>query len=174
MLYFLLIVLGIITRLLPHPPNLTAIAAVALYSGYYLKNRKIGFLFPLLIMLLTDIKIGFYQWQLMLSVYLSFVIITVLGIFLEKKNWLFALPGSMIGSIIFFLITNWAVWQFTPWYPHNLAGLFACYLAGLPFLKNQFLGDIFYTAPLFSLTEGAKFLARNQNKSLKKFLFLQE
>ena len=171
MIYYLLILLGILTRLLPHFPNFTAVGAVALFSGYYLKNKKLALIAPLVVMFLSDWKIGFYQWQIMASVYLSLIIVVLLGILIRRKKWFFALPASLLGTIIFFLATNGAVWLFSTWYPHNFAGLIACLTAGLPFLKNSFLGDLTYVFALFGIAELATSLARKtQSKTAQLFL----
>jgi hypothetical protein len=163
MIYYILILLGFLTRFIPHPANFTAVAAVALFSGYYLKNKKVAFFAPMAIMLLSDWIIGFYDWKLLLSVYVSFGIVVLLGIAISKKKWLFALPASIIGTISFFLITNGAVWLFAEWYPHTFAGLITCYAEGLPFLKNSFAGDLTYTLILFSAAELAIFLAKKRS-----------
>jgi hypothetical protein len=171
MIYYLLILLGLLTRFLPHLPNFTAVGAVALFSGYYSKNKKLALVIPLVIMFLSDWKIGFYQWQIMASVYLSLVIGALLGILIRQKKWFFALPTSLAGTIIFFFITNGAVWLFTNWYPHNFAGLIACLAAGLPFLKNSFLGDLTYTFALFGAAELATFLAgKTESKTVQALL----
>ncbi|MFA5051172.1 MAG: DUF6580 family putative transport protein [Patescibacteria group bacterium] len=170
MIYYLLILLGILTRFLPHPANFTAIGAIALFSGYYLKNKKMAIIIPLVIMFLSDWRIGLYQWQLMASVYLSFVIVVFLGILIREKKWFFSLPMSLFGTIIFFLVTNWAVWQFTNWYPHNFPGLISCYLAGLPFIKNSFAGDLTYTFSLFALTELIIFWVKTKKSKISYIL----
>jgi len=171
MIYYLLILLGILTRFLPHLPNFTAVGAIALFSGYYLKNKKMALIVPLVVMFLSDWKIGFYQWQIMASVYLSLVIVALLGILIRQKKWFFALPTSLIGTIIFFLLTNGAVWLFTSWYPHNFAGLIASLAAGLPFLKNSFLGDLTYVFALFGAAELATLLAKKtESKTAQLFL----
>ena len=172
MIYYLLILLGLLTRFLPHPANFTAVGAIALFSGYYLKNKKLAIAIPLAIMFLSDWRIGFYQWQLMASIYLSFVIVVLLGILIRQRKWLFALPTSLLGTIIFFLVTNWAVWQFTSWYPHNFSGLITCYFAGLPFVKNSFAGDLVYTFSLFSLTELVIFLTKEQSQKVRGLLLV--
>lgn len=134
MIYYLLILIGFLTRFIPHPANFTAIAAIALFSGYYLKDKRQALLVPMTAMFLSDLAIGLYDWKLLLSVYLSFALVAGLGIAIRKKKWLFALPASILGSLLFFLITNGAVWAFAAWYPHTLAGLLACYAQGLSFL----------------------------------------
>lgn len=171
MIYYLLILFGILTRFLPHLPNFTAVGAIALFSGYYSKNKKLALIVPLVIMFLSDWKIGFYQWQIMASVYLSLAIVALLGILIRQKKWFFALPTSLIGTIIFFFVTNGAVWLFGNWYPHNFAGFITCLAAGLPFLKNSFLGDLTYTFALFGAAELAILLAKKtQSKTAQALL----
>jgi hypothetical protein len=162
MIYIILITLGITTRLLPHLPNFTSLGAIAIYSGFYLKNKKISLLIPLAIIFLTDLRIGTYQWQLMLFVYISYLIIGSIGILSKKLKWYIVAPLSIVGSLIFFIITNWSFWQFTLFYPHTLAGLTATYLAGLPFLKNTLTSDLIYAVSLFTITESINFLIKQK------------
>jgi hypothetical protein len=117
-------------------------------------------------MLITDYLIGFYDWKLLLSVYISFALIVLLGSIIRNKKWFFSLPMSIIGTIVFFVVTNWAFWQFTAFYPHTLSGLTSCYIAGIPFLKNSFMGDFLYTLIFFSSAEFANLLI-NKIKSLR-------
>lgn len=168
MIYYLLILIGFLTRFIPHPANFTAVGAVALFSGYYLKDKKMSIAVPIVIMFLSDWILGFYQWQLLLSVYVSFGIVVLLGILISKKKWYFALPTSILGTAIFFLITNGAVWLFAEWYPHTFAGLMACYAEGLPFLKNNVAGDLTYTFILFGIAELAIYLAKKNNLKGKR------
>ena len=168
MIYYLLIIIGFLTRFLPHPANFTAVGAVALFSGYYLKDKRIAVAVPMLVMFLSDLILGFYQWHLLLSVYLSFGLVVLLGILIRKKKWYFALPTSILGTSIFFLITNGAVWLFAEWYPHTFAGLMTCYAEGLPFLKNNLAGDLTYTLALFGIAELAIYLAKKNNLNSKR------
>jgi len=160
MIYYILIIIGILTRFLPHAPNFTAIGAIALFSGYYIKDKKLAIAIPVIAMLLSDWKLGFYQWQIMASVYISFIIVVLLGLFIKKQKWYVALPTILGGSIIFFIITNGAVWLFGNWYPHSLAGLITCYVEGLPFIKNNLAGDLFYATTFFSVAQLAILFAK--------------
>lgn len=170
MIYYILILLGILTRILPHAPNFTAVAAVALFSGYYIKNKKIAFVVPMAIMLLSDWKLGFYQWQILASVYVSFAVVVLLGVLIKNKKWYFSLPTSLAGTIIFYLVTNYAVWQFGTWYPHTFSGLVECIASGIPFVKNSFAGDLMYTFVLFSVAELAVYFAKKTNPSVAKLI----
>ena len=57
-------------RLLPHPPNFTPVAAIALFGGIYL-SKRIAFSLPLIIMFISDIFIGSYEPKLMIFVMTS-------------------------------------------------------------------------------------------------------
>ena len=166
-IFIILVSLGLIFRLLPHPWNFTPIAAIALFSGVYL-GRKYAFLAPVLAMFLGDIFLGFYNWKLMLTVYGSFALIGLIGLVIKKyKSLETILAGSLLASILFFLITNFAVWQFSSWYPKTLSGLTQCYILALPFFRNTLLGDLFYTSVFFGAYESILILVRR-----KKFGFL--
>lgn len=148
-----LIALGVIARFLPHPPNFVPIAAIALFGGVYL-SRKLAFILPLSAMLISDIFIGFYAVAVMISVYGSFLLIGALGVWLKKHKKWYTIGGSaFLSAVLFFLITNFAVWAFTPWYPTTLSGLLQCYVMALPFFKNTLLGNLFYATCFFGLYE---------------------
>ena len=172
MIYYLLMIIGFLTRFIPHPMNFTAVGAIALFSGYYFKDKRIAFAVPMAIMLLSDWYIGFYQWQLLASTYLSFALVVLLGILIKDKKWFIALPTSLIGTVLFFLITNGAAWAFTSWYPHTFSGLMLCYTKGLPFVKNNFLGDLTYTFLFFGITELAIFLSKKMDIKNKEKIFI--
>ncbi|MDD4531181.1 MAG: hypothetical protein PHH21_00540 [Candidatus Pacebacteria bacterium] len=171
MIYYLLIIIGFLTRFIPHPMNFTAVGATALFSGYYFKDKRVAFAVPLAVMLLSDSFLGFYDWKLLLSVYASFALVVLLGIMIRNKKWLWALPTSLLGTALFFLITNGAVWVFANWYPHTLNGLLLCYAEGLPFVRNNFLGDLTYTFLFFGTAELAMYLARKKDIKNKNLVF---
>ena len=58
-------------------------------------------------------------------------------------------PAIIAYSLLFFAVTNLAVWAFSAMYPHTAAGLAACYAAALPFLPQTVIGDLFWAAVLF-------------------------
>jgi len=161
----LLILLGVTARLFPHPANFAPIAAIAMFGGLYLPKRW-ALILPISAMLVSDIFVGFYHWQMMLAVYASFTLVVGIGMMVKKKKeFATVLGGSLLGSILFFLITNGAVWAFGTMYAHSFAGLMQSYLMGIPFLKNTLLGDLFYTGVLVGSMEAilaykAKFVAK--------------
>lgn len=173
MLYYTLILFGLISRLLPHPPNFSPVAAIALFSAHYLKDQKKGFLIPLIILFLTDWKIGLYQWQLMTSVYISFGLVFALGWVGRKKSWLWSLPTAVVGSGLFFLVTNFAFWRFGGVYPPTTDGLLTCYLQGIPFYRNTLFGDVVFVFAFFGLAELVRYSFEKKPSKVTRFLLAQ-
>lgn len=163
----LLIILGFVARLLPHPANFAPVGAIALFGGLYLP-KKWAIILPLIAMFVSDIFIGFYTWQIMLSVYAGFALMGLIGL-IVRKNKAFAtvIGGTLLGSILFFLITNAAVWQFGTMYAHNFSGLIQSYFMALPFFKNSLFGDLFYVGvmvggfEIYQITKNKKQIATN-------------
>ena len=140
--------LGACARLLPHPWNFTPILAIGLYAGVNAKKMRSGVLATFLALLLSDAAMGFYRG--MLWVYAAWMIPVLIGRLIRRKPGVTALAaGALFSSLSFFAITNFAVWAGGHLYPHTAAGLGACFAAAVPFYRNQFLGDAFYTVALF-------------------------
>lgn len=151
---FTLILLAAFSRLLPHPPNFTPIAALALFSAVYL-DKKQAFLIPVVALLLSDYIIGFYSG--MIWVYGSFAAIALIGLWLKNHQGLLQTIGATLaGSVLFFIITNFGVWISWTMYPPTLVGLIQCYTAAIPFFRNAVLGDMVYVGVLFGMFEFAK------------------
>jgi hypothetical protein len=146
---------GAVMRLLPHWPNFTPIAAMALFGGTYFKQKHLAFLIPFAALLLSDVFLGLHKW--MIAVYISFALVVGIGMFLRSRvKGGTVILASLVASVLFFLITNFAVWIGSPYYPQNIAGLMQSYTVGLPFLYNGVLGDLFYSTLFF----GAFYFAR--------------
>ena len=155
-----LLLFGAAMRLLPHDPNFTPITTIALIGSLYLGKRW-GLVLPVMALFLSDLVIRFYRWQIMLSVYLSFVIIGLMVWISAKNRSVFLVGLSVISSsILFFLITNAAVWYYSPWYEKSFSGLLYSYELGLPFFRNMLSGDIIYTGGLVCIIEVAFALSR--------------
>ena len=144
-----IIIAGATLRLLPHWPNFTPIAAMALFGGTYLKRKELAYIIPLVAMFLSDAIIGFHE--VMVPVYASFLIIVFIGLRLRSRvNPVNVVSASLLSSLLFFLITNLASWltgmmPYSPGFP----GLVQAYIAGLPFFFNGLMGDLFFNGLFF-------------------------
>jgi hypothetical protein len=144
-----LIVLAALSRLIPHIPNFQAVSAVALFGAAQYNKKIMAFLVPITALLLSDTILGFYQG--MEWVYGTFVLIIITGFALRNKVTVPRLIVlSVVSSLLVFIITDFGVWMGT-WYAHTWQGFIACYAAALPFLRNELLGDLFYSGLLFGI-----------------------
>lgn len=156
----ILVLVAVFFRLIPHPANFAPIGAIALFGGVYLKNKQAMWL-PLAAMIVSDLIIGlhstiFFTWG-------SFLFIAAIGIYLKsRKNIKNVVLGTLLGSLVFYFVTNFGVWAVTPLYAKTTQGLIQCYLMAVPFFRNTLVSDIIYVAVLF----GAYELARNYQRKL--------
>ncbi|MBP6334067.1 MAG: hypothetical protein KA444_01245 [Bacteroidia bacterium] len=144
-----LIIFAALTRIIPHPFNFTAIAAMALFSGVVFWDKKWAYILPFVALFLTDLILGFHFS--MIPVYACVAFTLFMGIQIKSKANLLVLGlTSLLSSIVFFLITNLPFWYADiSLYPLTLEGTMTSYTMAIPFFKNQILGDLFYTAVIF-------------------------
>lgn len=161
----LIIIFAVVMRLLPHPPNVAPIAAMALFGGVYV-NKKYALVVPLIAMFISDIFLGFYPE--IIFVYGSFLLIGLIGLWLRNhktfRNVLFASIGS---SILFFIITNFGVWLMGSMYDKSFAGLLEAYTMGLPFFRNTLLGDLGFVGIFFGSYEYMLFVLAGKKPVFK-------
>ena len=143
-----------LSRLLPHPPNVSPIAAIALFGGAGFVNKHWAFILPLLAMLISDVALeittGYGFHSLMPVVYAAFIITVGLGMLIKKRvTPMSVITGSVAASILFFGLTNFAVWAQGGLYPQTFDGLIACYVAAIPFFGNTLFGNLIYAGILF-------------------------
>ncbi len=143
-----MVVLGAGARLVPHPWNFTPLMAIGLFAGSHARKVSTGVLATLFALALSDAVMGFYPgfWW----VYGAALIPVLLGRLIRNRSGAGTIAAAaMASSLSFFLITNFMVWAADRLYPLTLGGLSECYLAGIPFYRNQALGDAVYTVAIF-------------------------
>ena len=145
-----LILILALSRLIPHPLNFTPIIAVAIMSGYFFKNVYLSFSVLIVAMLIADVFLGFYEN--MIFVYISLILISFIFYKFSKKiNFKNLFFFSFLGSVIFFVISNFGVWVLeSPGlnnlpYEKNLSGLIECYILAIPFFHNTFLSTLVFS-----------------------------
>ena len=144
-------------RLAPHPPNFAPVAAIALFGGARLGRRWLAFAIPFAGMLLVDSILqltspwgGFHAT--MGYVYGAVALIVCIGFVVGRlgSTPLSVFSGSLAGSVVFFIVTNFGHWQLMGMYPMTLGGLVQSYVAAIPFFGNQIAGDLFFSLVLFA------------------------
>ncbi len=161
------IIVAAALRLVPHPPNFTPIAAMALFGGATFGRRWLAFAAPLGAMLLSDAIIGFHSG--MAFVYAAFSLVVLIGWAVRSRLTPLRIGAAAVASsVLFFIVTNFGTWLTSGMYAHTFAGLAVCYAAAIPFFQNTAAGDLVYSALLFggfALLEDAVPSLRDAGKS---------
>lgn len=139
--------------------NFAPLAAIALCGAAYFP-AKFKFTVPLGALFVSDLFLNYFygapliQGQ-MISRYVALALVGLLGFALQTRASLKTLlPASLIGSTIFYLITNTFSWLSDPGYMKNFGGLIQALTVGLPqysatptwmFFRNTLLSDLFFT-----------------------------
>jgi hypothetical protein len=133
--------------------NFTPVAASLLFFGAYRSKRE--WIVPVIAFAAADIVLTkfVYHYALTLETFVStlfYVAALGLGLLLQKKQTALRIAGaSLAGSFTFFVISNFAVWVAYDTYAHTLAGLLQCYIAAIPFYRNNVAADLVYSAVMF-------------------------
>lgn len=159
-----LIAVALVSRVLPHWPNFTAVIAVSVIAGH----SAFGFssfwkalLVPTIAMLIGDLIFGFHPMQLFvyLPIWLTVLIsMNVSRLQRFQKGAFGGLVSGLIsafsGGLLFFVISNFGIWLIGSFYDRSWEGLLACFLAAIPFYGYQISGDVVYTTLGISVLMG--------------------
>ena len=145
-----LVTLDVVARLLPHAPGFLPVAASGLFAARVLRIPALAIVVPVLAMILSDVALPGEDWRVQAVGFAAIAIPAVAGI--ATRRWGGILPTAatvVVSSVLFWLLSNFAVWAFSGMYPMTWQGIVQCYVAALPFLEKTMLGDLFWTAVLF-------------------------
>jgi len=151
--FALLLALGVAGRWYALAWNFTPLAAVTVLGGYYFRQILPAVLLPIGILAVSNFLLPAYSfWQVQLSVHAMLLVPLALGRAARgAEGWQrvkhFACCG-FVPATLFFIVTNFAVWAFTPYYQKTLHGLAECYWMALPFYRWMLAGDLFFLSAL--------------------------
>lgn len=141
-------------------PNVELVTSLALLAGYLLPSSRFAFIFPMGVMLISDLLIG--NNQIFLFTWTGFLLPVLLGQKVLRKinlskvrllnQVLIGASGSVLSVIFFYLWTNLGVVLTSGMYEISLNGLILSYKNALPFLKLQLAGNLII-APLVFLSK---------------------
>ena len=147
---------------IPHIWNFTAVGALAIFAGAQFNDKRIALLMPLAAIAISDLFIGNGFDAV---VYSGFIAMVVCGMLANtRQNLPNLILSGIAGAVVFYLITNFALFYPVSMYPHNLSGIIASYVAALPFLNNMLAGNLIYGTLLF----GSFYLLKQRYPSLAK------
>lgn len=139
--------------------NFVPFAALALCGAAYFPN-KLKFALPLGALFVSDVILNYSYGASLIdphtaSRYFALTVVGLLGFVLRKHASLKTLlPASLVGSAIFYLVTNVFAWLSDPGYAKTSAVLVQALTVGLPqysatpawmFFRNSLISDLLFT-----------------------------
>tara|TARA_B100000767_G_scaffold57562_1_gene53352 strand:+ start:57 stop:545 length:489 start_codon:yes stop_codon:yes gene_type:complete len=127
------------TRFIPHPPNFTSLLALSFYVPAIF---GIKYILPVILsFFLTDTLIGFHN--LVFFTWGSVILIGLISKYFFKTIFL-RLIGTVLSSILFYIITNYGVWLMGV-YEFSINGLIQSYILAIPFFKYTLLSTLMFS-----------------------------
>lgn len=139
--------------------NFAPLAALALCGAAYFPPR-FKFSIPLGALFISDLFLNYSYGVALIEPhiigrYLALLLVGFIGLALQHRpSFKSLLPASIVGSTVFYLITNSFSWLSDPGYVKNFAGLIQALTVGLPeysatptwmFFRNSILSDLLFT-----------------------------
>ena len=159
-----LILIAVVSRLVTHEWNFTAMGAVAVMAGFLISSRPLALATVLSSLLISDFFIQFHNT--MIAVYLAYALMALIGIFMSSdKKFSRIVASSFIGSVVFFAVSNLGVWFEGQLYPQTLTGLVNCFEMAIPFFRNEMISTMILAPTLYYSFKkvGRTFLESNES-----------
>lgn len=177
MVAFVVLVLAVLSRLLPHALGVSAWGVTAMGGGLLFYGSRLGVRSRWMAMLavpviaatdwyLTTVVYGFpFKVSSYLIPWVWYAAVACFGsMLLYRRRTVLRVGGAAVMSATgFFVLSNGLVWLSGTMYPKTAAGLLSCYAAGLPFYRNDALATMVVCGVLF----GAPVLARSISERMK-------
>lgn len=151
-------------RVIPHWPNFTPMAAIALLGGAFLNSRIMAVFVTIISLFISDILTlnlinsqwisprDFFDSPATWILYVSYALMVFIGFhFLKSQQSGKNISISALAcSSMFFLTSNFSVWMINE-LPKNTVGLLQTYALGIPFLAYDIAGNLFYSFLFFGI-----------------------
>lgn len=156
---YLFLIFAVLTRVVPHPGlwNFAAVGAMLIYFGARRPWRE--FVIPLVALAVVDYSLTVFAYhtafraQDYLLTWAWYAMAFALGrILLSARTSVVRVAASaLLGPTSFFVLSNFGVWAGGTMYARTLDGLIVCYVAGLPFYRNDLISTSFFLAIAFGV-----------------------
>lgn len=161
MLAYLFVVLAVAARVLAGTGTMslygfTPVGASLLFFGSRMPRKQ--FWVPVALMIGADVYLNLARYHMTLTwdqgvIWAWYAGACCIGLLLRGRVKPLYVGASALGSSVsFFLVSNFAVWLAgNIAYPKTLAGLSACYLAALPFFRNDVISTLLFSTVFFGV-----------------------
>ena len=167
---YVVLILAILSRFLPHVLHTAAWGVTALGGGLLFtgsrwdRSTRWQAALAVLAIAVSDwvLTTGVYGYPFHASAYVAtwawygLVCVAASAWLYRRASAARVAVAALASSTGFFLLSNGMVWAGGTMYPRTMAGLAACYTAGLPFYRNDALSTVAVCILLFGLPAVAR------------------
>jgi len=144
--------------------NFTPLGAMALFGGAYFSDKLKAFAVPLITLFVSDLILNFMYYQKFVLfyegafwVYLSFVLMVLVGTFIKKVNVLNVGLASIAAVFVHWIVSDIGVVLYAASiYPKTFGGYLSALIAAIPFERNLLVSNLVYGLFMFGIFEFAK------------------
>ena len=128
------------SRFIPHPPNFTSLLALSFYVPVFLGKKYVPALLTSFV--ITDLIIGFHN-----VTFFTWGSVVLIGLMANhfSSSIVKRVAGSLLGAVIFFVVTNFGVWV-SGFYGYSLGGFITCYLLAIPFFAYSLISTVVFSS----------------------------
>jgi Family of unknown function (DUF6580) len=157
-LAYLFVVFAVLVhaRAVPMPFHFTPVAAALLFFGARMPRKRM--ITPVALLIVCDIYLNKFVygyplgWDQVVTWAWYAAIILFGGLLARNTSVLRVAGASLVASVSFFLVSNFAVWTVSrEMYPATWNGLVTCMVAGIPFFRNTLFSDLLFSAAFFGV-----------------------
>lgn len=139
-----------------HLWNFAPVAALGLFGGATLRDKRWAYLLPLLAQFASDLYFqlftstpGFYDVS-QFFVYGGMALVTALGTRMGDPKPVKVAGFALAGSLLFFLVSNFGTFLSGLW-GHGFPALVKTYVMAIPFYQATLVGDLLFSALFFGV-----------------------
>ena len=152
---FLAFAVAVHARFLPLPFSFAPVTAALLYFGARRPRNEMWIPVAALAAAGVYLSRSYYGYALSADLLVTWAwyagMVLLGGMLAQKTSALRVGAASLVGSVSFFVVSNFAVWAVWNMYPKTLGGLGACYVAAVPFFRNAVVSDLLFAAAFFGI-----------------------
>src|SRR5579863_642654 len=143
---FVIFAAAVHIRFIALPFSFTPVIAALLYFGARMPRRQMWI--PVAMLAASDVYLTrvTYGYPITADHFVTWAFYAAMillgGAMIKGFSALRIGATTLIGSVSFFLVSNFAVWMVWQMYPKTLGGLMTCYVAALPFFRNAVISDL--------------------------------
>ena len=151
---YLIVVLAVLARFIPHPPDFSPVYGALLFGGANMRKRD-SIWVPVLLLGGSDFVLSRFIYHMHIGwdelfQLAAFASVAMTGWILRERATIGRITAACLAApTAFYLISDFGVWLGFGTYPQTWNGLVACYVAAIPYQGRITASTVLFAGMLF-------------------------